>query len=94
MTILVRKALIKDINSTFHNKLCDIFISKGTIEQIAENIEKEADKVIDFDGIHVSPGWVDLFATGTDPGYEHKDSIDSLAASSTKTVPSILIIKF
>jgi len=84
MTILVRKALIKDLNSTFHNTLCDLLISNGIITQIAQNIDTQADQVIDIEGLHLSPGWVDLFATGTDPGYEHKDTLDSIAASSTK----------
>lgn len=84
MTILVRKALIKDLNSSFHNTLCDLLISNGIITQIAQNIDTQADQVIEIDGLHLSPGWVDLFATGTDPGYEHKDTLDSIAASSTK----------
>jgi len=84
MTILVRKALIKDLNSTFHNTLCDLLISNGIITQIAQNIDTQADQVIEIEGLHLSPGWVDIFATGTDPGYEHKDTLDSIAASSTK----------
>jgi len=84
MTILVRKALIKDLNSTFHNTLCDLLISNGIITQIAQNIDTQADQVIEIEGLHLSPGWVDLFTTGTDPGYEHKDTLDSIADSSTK----------
>lgn len=84
MTILVRKALIKDLNSTFHNTLCDLLISNGIITQISQNIDTQADQVIEIEGLHLSPGWVDLFVTGTDPGYEHKDTLDSIAASSTK----------
>jgi dihydroorotase len=84
MTILVRKALIKDLNSTFHNTLCDLLISNGIITQISQNIDTQADQVIEYEGLHLSPGWVDLFVTGTDPGYEHKDTLDSIAASSSK----------
>jgi dihydroorotase len=84
MTILVRKALIKDLNSTFHNTLCDLLISNGIITQIAQNIDNQADRVIEIEGLHLSPGWVDLFVTGTDPGYEHKDTLDSIADSSSK----------
>jgi dihydroorotase len=84
MTILVRKALIKDLNSPFHNTLCDLLISNGIITEISSTIETQADQVIEIEGLHLSPGWVDLFTTGTDPGYEHKDTLDSIAASSTK----------
>jgi dihydroorotase len=84
MTILVRNALIKDINSSFHNKSCDILVSNGIITQIAETIETNADHVLDFKNLHASPGWVDLFVTGTDPGYEYKDTLESIAAASSK----------
>ena len=84
MTILVRKAFIQDINSTFHNTLCDLLISNGVITEINQHITTEADQVIEMDGLHLSPGWVDLFVTGTDPGYEHKDTLDSLAEASAK----------
>ncbi len=84
MTILVRKALIKDLNSSFHNTLCDLLISNGIITEISSTIEMQADQVIEIEGLHLSPGWVDLFVTGTDPGYEHKDTLDSIAASSSK----------
>lgn len=84
MTILVRSALIKDINSSFHNKICDILTFDGIISQIAEKIETNADHVLDFKNLHASPGWVDIFVMGTDPGYEYKDTLESIAASSTK----------
>ena len=84
MTILVRNALIKDIHSTFHNKSVDLLISNGIITEIAQNIKAKADHIIEFEHLHVSPGWVDLFVSGTDPGYEHKDSLHSLAAASAQ----------
>ncbi len=84
MTILVRKALIKDIHSTFHNKSVDLLISNGIITEIAQNIKANADHIVEFEHLHVSPGWVDLFVSGTDPGYEHKDSLHTIAASSSQ----------
>jgi dihydroorotase len=84
MTILVRKALVKDVHSSHHNKRVDILLSDGFITEIAEHIETVADKVIDIPGVSVSPGWVDLFVKGTDPGFEFKDDLDSVAASAAK----------
>ena len=84
MTILVRKALVKDIHSSLHNKRMDILLSDGCITEIAEQIETVADTVIEIPGISVSPGWVDLFVKGTDPGFEYKDDLDSVAASAAK----------
>jgi dihydroorotase len=84
MTILVRKALVKDIHSSFHNKRMDLLLSDGLISEIAEHIDAVADKVIEIPGISVSPGWIDMFVKGTDPGFEFKDDLDSVSASAAK----------
>lgn len=83
MTILFRKALIKDIHSPYHNKVMDILLSKGRIEEIAETIHTVADKTIEAMGLLLSPGWTDIFVSGTDPGYEFKDDLISVSASAS-----------
>ena len=84
MTILVRKAIIKDPSSPFHNQLCDLLIKDGLIKEISSNIDATADQIIDFNNQFVSPGWVDSFTIGTDPGYEHKDTLESISESAAK----------
>jgi len=84
MSILVRQAYIKDINSPHHNKVKDIFIDNGTIVEIADKLNAEADTIIEANGSHLSPGWVDLFVTGTDPGYEYKDTLETTAQSASQ----------
>lgn len=84
MTILVRKALVKDIHSPHHNKRMDILLSDGIIAEIADHIETVVDRLIDSPGISVSPGWVDVFVKGTDPGFEYKDDLHSVSASAAK----------
>lgn len=84
MTILVRKAMVKDIHSPHHNKRMDILLSDGMIIEIAEQIDSSADTVIEIPDISVSPGWVDLFVKGTDPGFEFKDDLDSVSTSAAK----------
>ena len=81
MTILVRNACIKDKSSPHHDKVRDIFISDGKIVDIAEQINTPADTTIESTGLHLSPGWVDIFVSGTDPGFEFKDDLASIAAS-------------
>lgn len=83
MTILIRKALIKDIRSPYHNKEMDIFLSNGRIEQVSEKLDRPADKIIEAKGDVLSPGWIDVFVTGTDPGFEYKDDLDSVSASAS-----------
>lgn len=81
MTILFRNVCIKDKSSTHNDKIRDLLISDGVIVDISEKIDVKADKIIDSKGLHLSPGWIDIFVTGTDPGFEFKDDLDSLAAS-------------
>lgn len=84
MTILVRKATIKDQHSSHHNQLRDILISHGVVSEIAPKIDTTADQVIEAEGLYLSPGWVDIFVSGNDPGFEFKDDLNSTAASAAK----------
>lgn len=59
-------------------------INKGRIDQISENIETEADQIIEQENLTVSPGWVDIFTSGSDPGFEFKDRLHNIAASAAK----------
>ncbi len=84
MTILVRKATIKDINSSHNNQQRDVLISNGVIVEIEENIQKQADKILEAEGQLLSPGWVDMFVTGNDPGFEFKDDLTTTSKSAAK----------
>ncbi len=84
MTILVRKATIKDLNSSHNNQQRDVLISDGVIIEIAENIQKQADKILEAEGQLLSPGWVDIFVTGNDPGFEFKDDLTTTSKSAAK----------
>ncbi len=77
MKILIRKARIVDPSSPFQDSTQDIFIQNGKIIEIAENIQSDADQIIERDGLHVSPGWVDVFASFNDPGFEFKETLET-----------------
>lgn len=81
MKILIRKAYIIDPSSPFHHTVQDIFIENNAIAQVGSGLQAEADQVIDVSGLHVSPGWVDVFAHFNDPGYEFKETLDTGAAA-------------
>ena len=84
MTILVRQVLIKDFNSPHNNARKDILIKNGIIQQIADHISEQTDQLVEHDNLMASPGWVDVFVSGTDPGFEFKDDLHSLAKSAAK----------
>ena len=56
----------------------DIRIKDGKIAEIGEDLSSnENEKVHDFDGSYVSPGWVDMHVHLREPGYEHKETIET-----------------
>ena len=84
MIVLIRAAKVVDPNSKYHNKVVDILIEKGIIQEIEKNLKppKNAD-IIEENGLHVSPGLFDLHANFRDPGFEWKEDMqsDMLAAA-------------
>jgi dihydroorotase len=78
MKVLIKKATILCADSPYHLLQKDILITNGVIEKIASNIV--ADKkysIISGKDIFVSNGWVDVFADFADPGFEHKETLQS-----------------
>jgi dihydroorotase len=80
MDILLRQAQVIDPSSPFHQQTVDIFIQNGFITDIGK-IDRKADQLISFDGLHVSNGWLDVFAHFCDPGFEFKETLGSGAAA-------------
>ena len=81
MKLLIKKARIVDPNSPFNGQIIDIFIDNGIISQLGTELTAQADKEINIDGLHVSPGWMDVFANFGDPGYEFKETLETGAAA-------------
>lgn len=55
----------------------DILITDGKISNIAASIEHEDAKVTDFKGAYVSAGWMDMHVHFREPGFEHKETIET-----------------
>ena len=81
MKLLIKNARIVDPNSPFNGQIIDIFIDNGIISRLGHQLSLQADKEINIDGLHVSPGWMDVFANFGDPGYEFKETLESGAAA-------------
>ena len=81
MKLLIKKARIVDPNSPFNGQIIDIFIDNGIIIRLGNELTPQADKEINIDGLHVSPGWMDVFANFSDPGYEFKETLETGAAA-------------
>ena len=81
MKILIKQATIVDPSSPFNGQSADIFIEDGMIVKVGNSVSEKADKEISIPGLHVSPGWVDVFANFADPGYEFKETLETGAAA-------------
>lgn len=92
MQVLIRKARIVDSQSEHNGKVVDILVEDGVISRIAASIRTDADLVIEHKDLHVSPGWVDVFADYREPGYEHKETIESgIAAAAAGGFTDVLL---
>ena len=81
MKLLIKQARVVDPSSPFNGQITDIFIENGIITQIGNSITAKADQEVSIKGLHVSPGWVDVFANFADPGYEFKETLKTGAAA-------------
>jgi dihydroorotase len=78
MDILLRAARVIHPGSPYHNKVVDILISNGKIKKIAAKItDATRVKEVKTPNLHVSLGWVDMNVNLYDPGYEHKETVES-----------------
>ena len=77
MKILIRKARILDPSSHFHHSTKDIYLINGIIHTIGDDLQQDADRVIEMENLHVCQGWVDVFANFNDPGFEFKETLET-----------------
>ncbi|ANH81746.1 dihydroorotase [Niabella ginsenosidivorans] len=77
MNILIKQSRIIDPTSSFNGRTADILIVNGIIQSIGKTISHKGAKIVDGKTLHVSPGWVDLFADFADPGYEYRETLSS-----------------
>lgn len=82
MDILLKGVTVIEPYSPFHQKAVDVFIQNGFIVEIGA-IEREADRIIAIDDLHISPGFTDIFSHFCDPGFEANETLEtgSLAAA-------------
>lgn len=81
MNIFIKKARIVDPTSPFNSQIADIHVSNGIITSIGKNLKINSGKTIEAEGLHVSPGWMDIFSDFSDPGYEYRETLESGVAA-------------
>ena len=81
MKVLIKQAHIICPSSPFNGQTKDILITDGIITSINDSIEEKADQLMEKEGLHISIGWMDVFADFGDPGYEFKETITTGASA-------------
>jgi dihydroorotase len=77
MNVLLHQVTIIAASSAYHKQVKDILIVDGVIKQIATNISPENYHVIKGNDLHVSIGWMDIFADFAEPGNEYRETLES-----------------
>lgn len=77
MSLLIKHIRLVDPRSDWNGRYADVLVDKGVIIKIAEQINTEAQQVIDFPGAWLAPAMVDLRAFIREPGMEHQETIAS-----------------
>lgn len=79
MKLLIKQVKIVDPNSSHRGQTLDILIENGMIQQIQEDVNSPDAEILDTKGACVSPGWLDVGVQACDPGFEHREDLQSAA---------------
>lgn len=74
MKLLIKNGIVINPGDR-SEKRADIFVEDGVIAEIAGQITKDADRVIDASGAYCMPGFVDLHVHLRDPGLTYKEDV-------------------
>jgi len=83
MGLLIKNAIIVNAQGIAKDPQ-DILIEKGIIEKISSKIPEDNHKVIDAKDKYVLPGLIDLHCHLREPGYEHKETIETGSHAAAK----------
>ncbi len=75
MSVLIKKALIIDPNSPYHQQKKDLVLENGIITTIGDDLNPKVNTIFEEDELYVSPGLFDFRATFGEPGIETKEDI-------------------
>ncbi|MBO5228493.1 MAG: dihydroorotase [Lachnospiraceae bacterium] len=77
MKMLIKNGRVLDPSQNL-DKVCDILVEEDVVAKICEVGEcTQADKIIDATGCFVMPGLIDLHVHLREPGFEHKETIET-----------------
>ncbi|MEM9824436.1 MAG: dihydroorotase, partial [Bacteroidota bacterium] len=83
MMLLIKNAVIVHPGSKLNAKKRDVLIKNGKIDSIKTKIDPPSGKVeiLEAKGAFLSIGWLDVGVQVGDPGYEHRETLQTAAAA-------------
>jgi dihydroorotase len=76
---LLKNITIVDNQSEYNGQTGDLLIENGIVKAFDMDIYQDnAEKVFDFSGCLVTPSFVDVRCNSSEPGYEHRETFESL----------------
>ncbi|MEO6284706.1 MAG: dihydroorotase [Dyadobacter sp.] len=84
MKLLIRAVRIVDKKSPFNGQVKDILIEDGKIKNIGDGLEADEAEVKEGNGLNVSAGWIDMRVASRDPGFEHKEDLNSVRIAASR----------
>jgi len=80
--LLIKKATIVVPESRHHQKQRDVLIKDGLIHSIKAKIDRpKSAQEVNANGAYLSIGWMDIGAHSGDPGFEHREDLQSLKSA-------------
>lgn len=79
-SLLIRSATLLDPERSTEDgakRTADLLIREGKIAQIGDDLSAEGVEPFDAEGLTVSPGWMDMHVHLREPGFEHKETIET-----------------
>ena len=74
----MKSTLLKNVRiHSGKDGLVDMLISDGMIESIGPALNAESDSLKDLKGAWATPGWMDIGVQAADPGFEHREDLQS-----------------
>lgn len=77
MNALIKQATIICSSSPFHHQVKDILVVDGIITAIEDEISAANTQTITGKNLHLSIGWMDIFADFAEPGDEYRETLES-----------------
>ncbi|MFN8232777.1 MAG: dihydroorotase [Actinomycetota bacterium] len=74
--LLLRGARLVDPASSFDGA-AEVLVDDGVIAEVGAHVDGSGSEVVDCDGLVIAPGLVDLHTHLREPGFEHKETIET-----------------